>query len=111
MHWFLATNYNLAKGLGVSEAMAASGNATKGHRGVLFVAWALFFLVLATPYGLLVISAGGFKALAALATFNVLNVVNILWSALATAAGLAFSIGSYALLAGADNDHLAEVFA
>ena len=111
MRWLLATNYNLAKGLGVSAAMAASGNATKGRRGVLFVALALYFLVALTPYGLLVASAGGFKAMTAQATFGALNVLSIVWSACSTAAGLAFSIGCYALLSGTSNDHLTEVFA
>ena len=111
MRWFLATNYNLAKGLGVSAAMAASGNATKGHRGILFVGWILFALVAGTPYGLLVASAGGFKVMATLATFSVQYIALTLWAVCTTAVGIAFSIGCYALLSGPDNDHLADVFA
>jgi len=113
LRWMLAANFVLGRGMSMRESMAASRDATRGHRwSILFALVALYFVV-SIPYVLLILSAGGFAAYSAAALSSQLGLFQVAaaaWGGMLGALGLALSIGMFAVLVGR-SDHLSEVFA
>jgi hypothetical protein len=110
LRWSMAINYTLARGMTTGESMAASRDATRGHRWAILGGWVVVWVLAGLPYGVLVWSASGVGALTHLPLFSVLGLARLVWAALVTGVSLAFSLGTFSLLAG-KSDRLREVFA
>mgnify|MGYP003365250396 FL=1 len=110
LRWSLSTSFTLARGMTAREALAASRDATKGHRWVLLGAWAVLWGLLLLPYGALIWSVNGFNQFAMMPVLSPMGVVKLVWTALATCGSLAFAVGAFSVLVGR-SDRLSEIFA
>ena len=106
--WFLSTNLVLARGMNVFEALAASGEATRGHRGPILGAWVVMWVVVGAPYGLLAWSVG-LAALGHVSPLSAIGLLRLTWEVVSTAISLALSIGVYSVL-GTRTNTLTDVF-
>lgn len=109
LRWFIAPAFTLSRGMSVMEALAASREATHGHRGAMLGALLALIAVWLVPYVLLMIGVG----VLAFNTVPILGGVGLARLALSGLAGslsLAFGIGVFRELAH-DQDPLSEVFA
>ncbi len=110
LRWFLASAFTLARGMNTLQALAASRDATRGHRGAILGALLVVAAVWGIPYVLLTISAGGFLAISTTPVFGAVGLMRLVLSGLAGSLTLAFGIGAFREL-GHDTDPLSEVFA
>jgi hypothetical protein len=110
LRWSLSTTFTLSRGLNVRDALAASRDATRGHRWTILGAWVVLWLVVGVPYGVLIVAAGGLEHLPTLPLLSLVGLGRLVWTALATCASLAFAVGMFSVLAGR-SDRLSEIFA
>lgn len=109
LRWFVSTNYVLARGMSCTQALAASRDATRGHRWTLLWAWLVLVVALGAPYLVMVWATGGLAGLEQTSAVSALGVARLLWTVVATAISVAFSIGVYGVLATRSNT-LSDVF-
>jgi hypothetical protein len=110
LRWFIAPVFTLARGMNTMEALSASRDATRGHRGAMLGALLALIAIWLVPYVLLTIFAGGFLAVSTTPIFGAVGLARLALSGLAGSLSLAFGIGVFRELAH-DQDPLSEVFA
>lgn len=110
LRWLIAPGFTLARGMNALESLAASRDATRGHRGAMLGALCMLLTLWLVPYGLLAWSAGGLLAINGMSPFSAFALARMGLTALAAAASLAFAIGFFLELTH-DKDPLTEVFA
>ena len=62
LRWFLAPYFVLARGTGFKESLAASSDATKGHRGTIFGLFVVLGVAYFVIFGGVAVATGGFQA-------------------------------------------------
>lgn len=110
LRWLIAPGFTLTRGMNTLEALTASRDATRGHRGAMLGALLVLAAVWLVPYGLLMWSAGGLLAINAIAPLSGFGLARLGLTVLGAAASLAFAIGFFMEL-GHDKNPLSEVFA
>jgi hypothetical protein len=110
LRWVLATNFTLARGLAVGDALRASRDATAGRRGAIFGAIVVVTLCIYLPLYVLIRMAGGVGLDISADPVSVVGITRVAWAVLAGMAGMAFSVGAFSVLVGRAG-HLREVFA
>jgi hypothetical protein len=110
LRWVIADSYVLARGLTCRQALAASRDATRGHRWTILWAFLALALAAGVSYGALLASAGGLTALAVVPLWSVLGVLRLIWTVAATAMSMALAVGIYSVLS-IRSEGLSEVFA
>lgn len=110
LRWFLASAFTLTRGMNALEALAASREATRGHRGAMLGALLAMAAIWLVPYVLLIIGAGGFLAISTTPIFGAVGLVRLALTGLAGSLSLALGVGVFGELSH-DKDPLSEVFA
>ena len=110
LRWILATNFTLARGLAVGDALRASRDATAGRRGAIFGAIVVLALCIYLPLYVLIRMAGGVGLDLSADPVSVVSITRVVWAIFAGMAGMAFNIGAFSVVVGRAG-HLREVFA
>lgn len=110
LRWSLSTTFTLSRGMNARDALAASRDATRGHRWAILWAWVVLWVVVGVPYGALAVAAGGFEHLPVVPLLSLVGLGRLVWTVLVTCASLAFAVGAFSLLAGR-SDRLSKIFA
>jgi hypothetical protein len=109
LRWFIAPPFTFSRGLGVMEALAASREATDGHRGAMLGALLVLIAVWLVPYVLLMVGVG-VLAFNTAPVFGGVGLARLALSGLGGSLSLAFGTGVFRTLVHG-KDALAEVFA
>lgn len=98
LRWYLAPYFVLAHGTGVKLSLAASRDATNGHRWKILGVLVLMGLAYLVVFGMLALAAGGHGALMATAPYGAIGIAALLLQALLAAVNVALSLGIFSVL-------------